>query len=73
MFILKNEHQPGVYVPLRALFLVFNVFYTDINALQILLYINFIVSELLMHIFLGHLSRRLKGELIVYQSSCRLL
>ena len=22
MFILKNGHQPGVYVPLRALFLV---------------------------------------------------
>ena len=22
MFILKKEHQPGVYVPLRALFLV---------------------------------------------------
>ena len=24
MFILKNGHQPGVYVPLRALFLVLN-------------------------------------------------
>ena len=24
MFILKKGHQPGVYVPLRALFLVFN-------------------------------------------------
>ena len=24
MFILKNGHQPGVYVPLRALFLVFD-------------------------------------------------
>ena len=23
MFILKKGHQPGVYVPLRALFLVF--------------------------------------------------
>ena len=23
MFILKRGHQPGVYVPLRALFLVF--------------------------------------------------
>ena len=23
MFILKKEHQPGVYVPLRALFLVY--------------------------------------------------
>ena len=22
MFILKKEHQPGVYVPLRALFLI---------------------------------------------------
>ena len=25
MFILKKGHQPGVYVPLRALFLVFPV------------------------------------------------
>ena len=25
MFILKKGHQPGVYVPLRALFLVFNL------------------------------------------------
>ena len=25
MFILKKGHQPGVYVPLRALFLVFAV------------------------------------------------
>ena len=24
MFILKTGHQPGVYVPLRALFLVFD-------------------------------------------------
>ena len=27
MFILKKGHQPGVYVPLRALFLVANIFY----------------------------------------------
>ena len=27
MFILKKGHQPGVYVPLRALFLVFRLFY----------------------------------------------
>ena len=26
MFILKKGHQPGVYVPLRALFLVFLIF-----------------------------------------------
>ena len=26
MFILKKGHQPGVYVPLRALFLVFSGF-----------------------------------------------
>ena len=26
MFILKKGHQPGVYVPLRALFLVCNAF-----------------------------------------------
>ena len=25
MFILKKGHQPGVYVPLRALFLVYTV------------------------------------------------
>ena len=25
MFILKKGHQPGVYVPLRALFLVFQI------------------------------------------------
>ena len=25
MFILKKGHQPGVYVPLRALFLVFDL------------------------------------------------
>ena len=28
MFILKKEHQPGVYVPLRALFLVVNDLFT---------------------------------------------
>ena len=26
MFILKKEHQPGVYVPLRALFLVIDCY-----------------------------------------------
>ena len=26
MLILKKGHQPGVYVPLRALFLVFTIF-----------------------------------------------
>ena len=26
MFILKKGHQPGVYVPLRALFLVVKIF-----------------------------------------------
>ena len=26
MFILKKEHQPGVYVPLKTLFLVFRGF-----------------------------------------------
>ena len=29
MFILKKGHQPGVYVPLRALFLVFICNYVD--------------------------------------------
>ena len=27
MFILKKEHQPGVYMPLKALFLVFLLFF----------------------------------------------
>ena len=35
MFILKKGHQPGVYVPLRALFLVF----FKINFLKILSWI----------------------------------
>ena len=30
MFILKKGHQPGVYVPLRALFLVFNVIFSGL-------------------------------------------
>ena len=30
MFILKKGHQPGVYVPLRALFLVFHKFATEL-------------------------------------------
>ena len=29
MFILKKGHQPGVYVPLRALFLVIPVFRSE--------------------------------------------
>ena len=31
MFILKTGHQPGVYVPLRALFLVINEFHDFMN------------------------------------------
>ena len=31
MFILKKGHQPGVYVPLRALFLVAHVLLNRIN------------------------------------------
>ena len=31
MFILKKGHQPGVYVPLRALFLVFCAFLYPAN------------------------------------------
>ena len=35
MFILKKGHQPGVYVPLRALFLVFfNLMYAIRNNLD---------------------------------------
>ena len=28
--ILKKGHQPGVYVPLRALFLVFQIFFQNV-------------------------------------------
>ena len=31
MFILKTGHQPGVYVPLRALFLVVNTLGTTLS------------------------------------------
>ena len=31
MFILKNGHQPGVYMPLRALFLVVVVILLGLN------------------------------------------
>ena len=31
MFILKKGHQPGVYVPLRALFLVYNYIASQIE------------------------------------------
>ena len=34
MFILKKGHQPGVYVPLRALFLVFYTFLLEFGPLQ---------------------------------------
>ena len=34
MFILKKGHQPGVYVPLRALFLVIDII------IPIFLYLN---------------------------------
>ena len=33
MFILKKGYQPGVYVPLRALFLVFRTVYPENNRL----------------------------------------
>ena len=33
MFILKKGHQPGVYVPLRALFLVHNFLQTVLSEL----------------------------------------
>ena len=36
MFILKTGHQPGVYVPLRALFLVYTKFIYTIDK-----YVNF--------------------------------
>ena len=34
MFILKKGHQPGVYVPLRALFLVFHAFLSSADFFQ---------------------------------------
>ena len=41
MFILKKGHQPGVYVPLRALFLV--LYNTDINRY----YFGFVIDVIL--------------------------
>ena len=32
MFILKKGHQPGVYVPLRALFLVSHICVTSLSS-----------------------------------------
>ena len=55
MFILKKGHQPGVYVPLRALFLVNCIIKLCLNC--------FGNPD---GRFLAHLSRRLIGELIVY-------
>ena len=62
MFILKKGHQPGVYVPLRALFLVFEkvCFSRTINRLKVTymfmalatsLVVLFFIAKLL-HIFL---------------------
>ena len=34
MFILKKEHQPGVYVPLRALFLVIMATITSFSSFR---------------------------------------
>ena len=34
MFILKKGHQPGVYVPLRALFLVFHHLMIDLKLIM---------------------------------------
>ena len=36
MFILKEGHQPGVYVPLRALFLVHNNFHAPRHGIQVM-------------------------------------
>ena len=35
MFILKKGHQPGVYVPLMALFLVFERFFENNNFISL--------------------------------------
>ena len=35
MFILKTGHQPGVYVPLRALFLVYSVKSNDTTNMKV--------------------------------------
>ena len=54
MFILKNGHQPGVYVPLRALFLVFRsdknfVGQTNFHTLS-----DQMSCKLLVHIFISN-------------------
>ena len=39
MFILKKGHQPGVYVPLRALFLVLIIFYCPLSNIHLQVYV----------------------------------
>ena len=48
MFILKKGHQPGVYVPLRALFLVFSFMDSFVFIQQVLFRVDFL-SETLDH------------------------
>ena len=54
MFILKKGHQPGVYVPLRALFLVFCLFFLNLNFVffQALLISTYVDSRYLMRVTL---------------------
>ena len=100
MFILKKGHQPGVYVPLRALFLVSlsKTLYSpkvlviprkrwlhpdmteklltgtlNLNTNKQTNLFNPIQTLIENSVFLAHLSRRLKGELIVYRSIRRRL
>ena len=42
MFILKTGHQPGVYVPLRALFLVFSFMDSFVFKQQVLFMVDFL-------------------------------
>ena len=46
MFILKKGHQPGVYVPLRALFLVLYVLFSLKKAPY---YHKILISDLIVH------------------------
>ena len=45
MFILKTGHQPGVYVPLRALFLVIHVPIFTPFSLKLTFYLLLRISE----------------------------
>ena len=53
MFILKKGHQPGVYVPLRALFLVYITIKCPINFANIDWFVDFLFCHKIKYVNLG--------------------